>query len=135
MISKVAALHPFRTAVEKQDLDAVRDLLAEDATFLSPVAFKPYEGKEMVFAILKGAMRVFQDFHYVQEIGDGREHALVFKARIDNTQIHGCDFVTTNEDGLIQEFCVMLRPMSAVHAMSEAMRAQFEIIEQEMRGC
>ena len=29
----------------------------------------------------------------------------------------------------------MLRPMSAVHAMSEAMRVQFELIEQEMRGC
>ncbi|MEO3785828.1 nuclear transport factor 2 family protein [Actinocorallia sp. B10E7] len=131
----MAALHPFRTAVEKQDLDAVRDLLAEDATFLSPVAFKPYHGKEMVFAILRGAMRVFQDFHYVKEIEDGEEHALVFKARIDNTQIHGCDFLTMNEDGLIQEFCVMLRPMSAVHAMSEAMRVQFELIEQEMRGC
>ncbi|WP_344243975.1 nuclear transport factor 2 family protein [Actinocorallia libanotica] len=121
--------------MEKQDLDAVRELLAEDATFLSPVAFKPYQGKEMVFAILRGAMRVFQDFRYVKEIEHGAEHALVFKARIDNTEIHGCDFLTMNEDGLIQEFCVMLRPMSAVHAMSEAMRVQFELIEQEMRGC
>lgn len=128
-------MHPFRTAVEKRDLDAVHALLAEDATFLSPVAFKPYQGREMVAAILRGAMRVFEDFRYVKEIGEGDEHALVFKARIDNTQIHGCDFLTMNEDGLIQEFCVMLRPMSAVHAMSEAMRAQFEIIEREMRRC
>jgi len=127
-------LHPFRTAVEQRDLDAVRGLLAEDVVFLSPVAFKPYRGREMVFAILRGAMRVFQDFHYVKELETGAEHALVFQARIDNTKIHGCDFLTMNEDGLIQEFCVMLRPMSAVHAMSEAMRAQFELIEQELRG-
>lgn len=127
-------MHPFRTAVEQRDLDAVRDLLAEDVVFLSPVAFKPYRGKDMVFAILRGAMRVFQDFHYVKELETGAEHALVFQARIDNTKIHGCDFLTMNEDGLIQEFCVMLRPMSAVHAMSEAMRVQFELIEQELRG-
>ncbi len=128
-------MHPFRTAVEKHDLDAVHALLAEDATFLSPVAFKPYHGREMVAAILRGAMRVFQDFHYVKELSDGDEHALVFKARIDNTDIHGCDFLTMNEDGLIQEFCVMLRPMSAVHAMSEAMRSQFELIDRELRTC
>jgi limonene-1,2-epoxide hydrolase len=131
----VAALHPFRTAVEKRDPEAIHALLAEDAVFLSPVAFKPYQGREMVAAILRGAMRVFEDFHYVKELNDGDEHALVFKARIDNTQIHGCDFLTMDENGLIKEFCVMLRPMSAVHAMSEAMRPQFDIIAQELRRC
>lgn len=132
----MAALHPFRAAVEKGDPEAFAALLAEDAVFHSPVAFKPYRGRETVAAILRGAFRVFEDFHYVQEIADDAagSHALVFKARIGPTDVHGCDFLTVGPSGEITDFTVMLRPMSAVHAMSEAMRPQFEIITRELSG-
>jgi ketosteroid isomerase-like protein len=60
-------MHPFRQAVEAHDLDAIPDLLAEDVTFLSPVAFQPYRGRALVAAILRGADRAFEDFHYIRE--------------------------------------------------------------------
>jgi ketosteroid isomerase-like protein len=71
----------FRRAVEANDHAAVEALLAEDVVFTSPVAFKPYEGKAITAAILRGVSRVFTDFHYVREITgqDGRDHALVFR--------------------------------------------------------
>ena len=75
-------MHPFRKAVEAGDMAAIEDLLADDVVFTSPVAFKPYPGKAITAAILRGVTRVFADFRYVREIADadGRDHALVFKA-------------------------------------------------------
>ncbi|MEO5874991.1 MAG: nuclear transport factor 2 family protein, partial [Streptosporangiaceae bacterium] len=71
-------MHPFRAAVEAADHDAIEALLAEDVVFTSPVAFKPYPGRAITAAILRGVFRVFEDFHYVREIDspDGRDHAL-----------------------------------------------------------
>ncbi|MBO2457839.1 nuclear transport factor 2 family protein [Actinomadura violacea] len=125
-------MHPFRAAVEKGDLDAVTGLLAEDVRFLSPVAYAPYEGRPVVSAILRAVTRVFADFRYVREIGGGRDHALVFKARVGDREVHGCDFLHHDDDGLIDEFCVMVRPLSGAKALSEAMAVEFETVKREM---
>ncbi|MFF1686568.1 MULTISPECIES: nuclear transport factor 2 family protein [unclassified Streptomyces] len=129
-------MQAFRKAVEANDPDAVEALLAEDVVFTSPVAFRPYPGKAMTAAILRGVMRVFEDFRYVREISsaDGRDHALVFVTRVGDREVNGCDFIHLDEDGLIDDFTVMVRPLSGAEALSEAMRAQFERIRQEAAG-
>jgi len=126
-------VHAFRTAVEAGDHDAIAALLAENVVFTSPVAFRPYEGKEITAAILRGVTRVFEDFRYVREINDEnrRDHALVFTARVGGLEINGCDFLHVDEHGLIDEFTVMVRPLTAAQALSAAMGAQFEQIKQE----
>jgi hypothetical protein len=130
------SVHPFRAAVEAHDVEALEALLAEDVVFTSPVAFKPYPGKAITAAILRGVMRVFEDFHYVREIGapDARDHAFVFKATVDGREVHGCDFLHFDEDGLIDEFTVMVRPLSGAQALAAAMGAQFPQIEAEALG-
>jgi hypothetical protein len=129
-------MHPFRKAIEERDEAAIQALLADDVVFTSPVAFKPYVGKPITAAILRGVLRIFEDFRYVREIGDGggRDHALVFETRISGVagvKVNGCDFLHFNDDGLIDEFTVMVRPLSGATALSEAMGAQFEWIQQE----
>lgn len=126
-------MHPFRQAVEARDEAAIEALLADDVVFTSPVAFKPYPGKPITAAILRGVMRVFEDFHYVREIADsnGRDHALVFEATVAGKKVTGCDFLHIDDDGLIDDFVVMVRPLSAATALAEAMGAQFERIQQE----
>ena len=126
-------MHPFREAVEARDTQALEALLAEDVVFSSPVAYKPYPGKAITAAVLRGVLRVFEDLRYVREIGDpdGRDHAFVFTATVNGREIHGCDFLHFDDDGLIDEFTVMVRPLSAAHALAEAMGAQFERIEAE----
>ncbi|WP_327371122.1 nuclear transport factor 2 family protein [Streptomyces sp. NBC_01217] len=129
-------MHPFRNAVENRDPDAVEALLAENVVFTSPVAFKPYPGKAITAAILRGVMRVFEDFTYVREIAnpDGRDHAFVFTATVNGKRIHGCDFLHFDEEGKIDDFTVMVRPLSAAMALSEAMGAQFDRITREATG-
>ncbi|MFB8129544.1 nuclear transport factor 2 family protein [Streptomyces mirabilis] len=126
-------MHPFRKAVEAGDLTAIEEMLADDVVFTSPVAFKPYPGKDITAAILRGVSRVFTDFRYVREIAgaDGRDHALVFTAKVGDKELNGCDFLHFDEDGRIDDLMVMVRPLSAAHALSEAMGAQFERISRE----
>ncbi|MDT5264281.1 MAG: hypothetical protein QOF88_3074 [Mycobacterium sp.] len=126
-------MHPFRRAVEARDEAAIAALLADDVVFTSPVAFTPYPGKPLTEAILRGVMRVFEDFRYVREIadGNGRDHALIFETTVAGKRITGCDFLHTNDEGLIDDFMVMVRPLSGAQALAEAMGAQFERIQRE----
>ena len=130
---KVEAMHPFREAVEARDQDAVAAMLADDVVFTSPVAFKPYSGKPITAAILRGVLRVFEDFAYIREIADpdGRDHAFVFTATVNGKKITGCDFLHFDQEGKIDDFMVMVRPLSAANALAEAMNAQFDRIARE----
>ncbi|MEU2339894.1 nuclear transport factor 2 family protein [Streptomyces sp. NPDC006654] len=126
-------MHPFREAVENGDMDAVAALLADDVVFTSPVAFKPYPGKAITAAILRAVSQVFEDFTYVREIADpgGRDHAFVFTATVAGRKLQGCDFLHFDEEGKIDDFTVMVRPLSAAQALSEAMGARFGQIAEE----
>ena len=121
-------MHPFQEAVESGDIERVIATLADDVVFLSPVVFKPYVGRDSVAMILRAVFRVFEDFRYEREIGgpDDSHHALVFRARVGDREVHGCDFVHVRDDGLVDELTVMVRPMSGALALAEAMRAELE---------
>ncbi|MEV5834152.1 nuclear transport factor 2 family protein [Nocardia sp. NPDC052112] len=126
-------MHPFRAAVEARDEAAIEALLADDVVFTSPVAFTPYPGKAITAAILRAVIRVFEDFRYVREIADanGRDHAFVFEATVDGKQLTGCDFLHFDEHGKIDDFMVMVRPLSAAQALATRMGEQFERIKAE----
>jgi hypothetical protein len=55
----------------------------------------------------------------------------VFETTVSGKKITGCDFLHFNDDGLIDDFIVMVRPLSGATALSEAMSAQFDRIQQE----
>jgi SnoaL-like domain len=120
-------MHAFRRAVEARELDSIGTLLAEDVVLHSPIAFKPYHGRETVTKIINLVGSILQDFAYQREIGaeSDDDHALVFGARIDDLSIQGCDFVHTDADGLIDELTVMMRPLRAVQAFETQMKARF----------
>jgi len=110
----------FRRAVEAREFGRIGELLAEDVVFRSPIAFKPYRGREMVAKFVNIAATIFEDFAYQREIGakTDDDHALVFGARVGELWIQGCDLVHTGADGLIDELTVMLRPLRTTSPMS-----------------
>lgn len=116
----------FRAAAEAKDFSAIDDLFTEDATFRSPVVFKPYEGRDALRMLLTAVVEVFEDFRYTDQVEDGDTALLLFKARVGERELDGVDILRFADDGHIRELMVMVRPMSGMHALAEAMRAKLE---------
>ncbi len=112
----------FRAAVESEDIDAARALLAEDIVFHSPATFHPFIGKETVGRLLEIVSETFEDFRYTDELqAPGGLHALIFRAAIGGREIEGLDLLRLDDEGLIEDFTVMLRPISGLVPFAQAM--------------
>ena len=113
--------HPFRAAVEAGDLQAMSALLSPDVVFMSPVAFHALRRRDDVTEVLGHVMEVFEDFTYVDELAGESSHALVFSATVGGKSVQGLDHLRFDENGLVRQFTVMVRPLSGVIALAEAM--------------
>ena len=119
----------FRAAVESGNVDAAADLFSEAATFRSPVVFKPYQGRDQVMKVLQAAERVLglgDEFRYVHQLEDpDRVAILEFATKVDGKQVEGIDKLTFDEDGMITELKVMIRPASALQLVGAKMAEEF----------
>jgi hypothetical protein len=124
----------FREAIEARDVAALEALLADDVVFRSPAVHKPYEGKLATSVVLRAVMRVFEDFRYTRVMGaeTDADQVLVFEARVGARSIEGADFLHVRDDGLIDDFRVMIRPLSGLTAVVEAMQAVLPEVMAEM---
>jgi hypothetical protein len=111
----------FRTAVEAGHVDGMVELLAPTVVFNSPVTFKPFRGSETVAVVLRGVFEVFEEFRYVDALDGDELHGLVFEARVGEREVTGIDLFRATKDGRIAELTVMIRPLSGVAALAEAM--------------
>lgn len=102
---------------------AIADLLHDDAVFESPVVHTPQRGKPITLKYLASAGKVFGDtgFHYVGEWEGKNSLILEFNAEIDGIKVDGIDMMTWNDDGLITNFKVMVRPLKAVNMLHQKM--------------
>jgi hypothetical protein len=120
----------FRAAIERGDLDEAADLFSEDATFRSPVLFKPYEGRDQIAKILHAAERVLGvggEFRYVHQLEDpvDRVAILEFATVVDGKDVEGIDKLTFDDAGMITELKVMIRPASALQRVGAKMAEEF----------
>ncbi len=120
----------FRAAVEEGNIGEAGELFNEQASFRSPVLFKPYEGREQVIKVLRAAELVLGSegsFRYVHQLEDGHDRVamLEFATQVAGKQVEGIDKLTFDEDGLITELKVLLRPASAVQIVGARMAEEF----------
>jgi hypothetical protein len=111
----------FRAAVESRDMEAIPELLAPDIAFHSPVTFHPFIGRDTVVGLLRLVGQTFEDFRYTDELASDRAHALIFRAAVEGKELEGIDLLRFDEDGLISDFTVMLRPLSGLIPFAQAM--------------
>ena len=118
-----AALASWHRMIATGDLGALPSLLHADATFRSPMAFKPYASARAVSLILTTVFGVFEDFVYHRELAsdDGLNAVLEFSARVGDKQLKGIDLIRFDADGKIVDFEVMIRPLSGLQALGEQM--------------
>ena len=117
----VAAWHAYMQ--DGGDPQSLRDMLADDAVFHSPVVHTPQAGRDKVFAYLHAASHVLggDDFRYEREIIDGDQAMLEFATTLDGIHINGVDIIRWNDDGKIIDFKVMVRPLKAINKVWEKM--------------
>ena len=121
-------MEELRRALEARDEAAVAALLSPDVVFRSPALFKPYAGRAATMVFLRAAMQTFEDFRYVRTFtqDDGGGHVLMFEASVSGRALEGVDIVSVGDDGLVTEFRVMIRPMTGLIALAEAMAPRVE---------
>jgi hypothetical protein len=116
----------FRTAVEAGHIEGVEELLAPTVVFNSPVTFHPFRGSETVALVLKAVSEVFEEFRYVDALEGEETFALFFEARVGEREVLGVDLFRATADGRIAELTVLIRPLSGLMALAEAMGAKVE---------
>lgn len=118
----------FRTAAEAKDFSALDELFAEEATFRSPVVYKPYQGREAIAMLLGAVVEVFEDFRYTDQTETDGVATLAFSARAGEREVEGIDLLRFDDDGLIREMAVYVRPLSGINALAEEMKRRFEAL-------
>jgi hypothetical protein len=117
----MAEPHPFRRAAEAKDLELMSETLREDVVLHSPILFRGFEGREIVVQVLTHVVATLEDFAYTDELADDRTVALRFKARVEDRELEGIDFLELDDEGKVAELTVFMRPMSALTRFNEQM--------------
>ncbi len=110
------------------DPQALAAILRDDAVFHSPVVHTPQVGRPIVLAYLTaaGATLGNDSFTYLREVVDGDTAVLEFQTEMDGIHINGIDMITFDDEGMIKDFKVMVRPLKAINKVWEMMAAQLE---------
>ena len=125
------AIQKWHEMIDTKNMSILNDLLADDVVFRSPVAFKPYEGKQVVFFILTNVIQVFENFTYHREFFTEDEQSVVleFSAVVSEKQLKGIDMIRFNEQGQIVEFEVMIRSLSGLQALAAQMGERIKLFQ------
>ena len=116
----LAAWHKI---LERNAMEELDPLLSDAIVFRSPVAHRPYPGREAIKLVLKNVNMVFQEFTYHRSFvsEDGNSVVLEFSAHVNGKQLKGIDMLRFDAQGKIVEFEVMVRPLSGLQALGEEM--------------
>jgi SnoaL-like domain len=124
------------------DVDLLDDLLDDDCVFVSPIVFTPQQGKDITKLYLTAAGATLAGtkpedaragnggkdggFRYVRTVREGHHAVLEFETTLSGKYVNGVDLITCNDEGRIVDFKVMIRPLQAVNAVHDQMRAALE---------
>ena len=120
-----APIERWRETAKARDPARLEALLAEDVVFLSPVVHTPQRGKAITTKYLAAALAVLggPDFRYVGQWLGETSAVLEFVTSIDGIEVNGVDIIGWNDEGLIDSFKVMVRPLKAIDVVRQRMAA------------
>jgi hypothetical protein len=121
-------IRKWHAVAEARDPAGLDALLADDVVFHSPVVHTPQRGKDVTTLYLGAALQVLgsNDFRYVREVVGERDAILEFTANVDGILVNGVDMIHWNEEGRIDDFKVMVRPLKAVNLLHRLMGMMLE---------
>jgi hypothetical protein len=131
-----ASLAKWHEMVAAKDMSGLGAIVHPDATFRSPMAFKPYHSAQAVTLIISTVMTVFEDFQYHRTLvsADGGSVVLEFSARVGDKNVKGIDLIAFDSDGKIIDFEVMVRPFNGLQALGAEMGARLAAFLPAFKG-
>jgi hypothetical protein len=125
-------LDTWHDLVRTRHASGLRDLLADEVVFHSPVVHTPQTGKAVTTQYLAAAFQVFfnASLRYVREVVGPRDAVLEFQVEIDGVTVNGVDMIRWNEEGRITDFKVMIRPLKAINLIHQKMGAMLQAQQQ-----
>jgi len=116
-------IEQWHQVVTSRDAAALKELLAEDVVFVSPVVHTPQAGRPLTLAYLQAAMQVLNNpsFHYLNQWFGPDSAVLEFECEVEGISVNGIDMIHWNADGQIDHFKVMVRPLKAINKLHEMM--------------
>jgi hypothetical protein len=119
-------LDTWHRIVVTQNPGGLRDLLADDVVFHSPIVHTPQRGKEIATRYLEAALHVFfgPTFRVVRKLFGETDAMLEFESEVDGVSINAVDIVRWNTAGQIVDFKVMVRPLKAISVVQQQMTAR-----------
>lgn len=123
MYAPAAALDRWHAMIDTKDYAGLKDLLAEDAVFESPVVHTPQVGKAITYKYLASAMTLLNNgtFEYLGEWRAESSAILEFACELDGVRVNGVDMIWWNDEGRITRFKVMVRPLKAINMLHQKM--------------
>ena len=118
----------WHDVVSLRDYNMLTEIVDDNCIFYSPVVFTPQRGKDITLKYLMAASEVFNasNFKYHKEIISNQHASLEFSLTLEDTEINGIDLITWNDDGLITEFKVFIRPLQGVNIIHKMMGNMLE---------
>ena len=123
-----SVIETWHRLVETRDAAGLKELLAEEVVFHSPVVHAQQRGKKLTHMYLAAAFNVFfnDTFRYVREVVGENDAVLEFDVVIDGIQVNGVDMIAWDEHGKIVDFKVMIRPLKAINLIHQKMGQMLE---------
>lgn len=119
-------MHPLRKLREAGNAtpDQVSALLADNIVFNSPILARSITGREAIAAIFAQSSSTRGSGSYTAEYKlDDRTTFLRWEGTMDGHKIESLEVIIDNEQGLISERTIALRPFPAVKLFRDAMYA------------
>jgi hypothetical protein len=110
---------PLRAAMEARDESAVKAALAPDVILHSPILDTPFRGRDEVGDLLGVVLQVIGPLTYLADV-PGDPHVLFFRTDVDGVELEGVDVLRFDQQGLVREITVLLRPFPGVAAFLKA---------------
>ncbi|WP_233355784.1 nuclear transport factor 2 family protein [Henriciella litoralis] len=117
------------------DAASLSAILHDDVVFTSPVVHTPQRGKAITMMYLGAAGQTLggDTFRYVRVFDCEDRAVLEFECEMDGILVNGIDMIEWDEDGLITDFKVMVRPLKGMQAVHAAMGRMLEQMKAQKR--
>lgn len=127
-------LEIWHDILERNAMEELDPILSDKIVFRSPVAHTPYPGRTPIKLLLKAVNTVFANFQYHRTLhtDDGASVILEFSADIDGKSVKGIDLLRFDAEGKIEEFEVMIRPLSGLNALAKNMGEKISAFKEQL---